>query len=84
MNIQFTTNIDLYKSVSWPVLTGMIPAKGSFIHVHPGSVSYCEDRKIPTQLEVVGITYHYDRVVVDLWYNDTDYKLYTLNGTKLL
>lgn len=35
MNVKFTTNIDHYRTVSWPVLTDLIPRKGDFIHVHP-------------------------------------------------
>lgn len=84
MNILFRTNIDLYKSVSWPVLTGVAPRKGEFIHVHPGSVEYCNSKKIPDRLEVVAVSYHSNMIVVELWYNETDYRLYTNSGHKLL
>jgi len=76
MRISFHTNLDAYRSVSWPVLD-IIPRKGEFIHVHPGSESYCEIKKIPKRLEVVAVTYRHDRVSVELWYNETDYKLWT-------
>lgn len=84
MNIKFTTNIDHYRTVSWPVLTDIVPRKGDYIFVHPGSEGYCESRKIPKRLEVVSVYWYYDRVVVELWYNETDYKLYTQSGHKLL
>lgn len=75
MRIRFKTNIDLYRTVAWPVLD-VVPRKGEKVHVAPASYSYCRHHKIPPSLEVVSVTYYHDEVVVDLWYNETDFKLY--------
>lgn len=83
MKVRFTTNIDHYRTVSWPVLD-FPPRKGEKVKVHPGSYDFCVGRNIPTQLEVVDVIYKHNETVVELWYNETDYKLYTQAGHKLL
>jgi hypothetical protein len=83
MVIKFRTNIDAYRMVDWPRIS-IVPRKGEYVNVHPSSESYCILNHIPSRLEVVSVTYYQDAVLVELWYNETDYKLYTSAGYKLL
>jgi hypothetical protein len=75
MKVVFKTNLDQYRSVSWPVLD-VVPNIGEFVYVHPGSEAHCKSKKIPYRLRVTEVSYHYDRVEVDLWYTDIDYQRY--------
>lgn len=74
MTIQFKTNLDWYRGLSWPVLSEP-PHKGELVHVFPASEGFCEAHNIPKILEVVEIVYYFDRVVCELWYRkmDTEY-----------
>lgn len=71
MKVYFKTNLDWYRSVTWPVLD-IVPRKGETVNVHIQSESFCKSNNIPQQLEVVGVTYFYDRVEVELWYREID------------
>lgn len=85
MNIRFKTNIDAYRTVSWPVLD-YLPNKGDFVKVYPGSESYCNYNKIPLFLEIVAITHEVGVVWVELWYRNVDVQAAKLSkdGTKHL
>lgn len=76
MRVLLRTNLDAYQMVVWPVLDS-VPRKGEIVYVHLDSFGYCDHKKIPRRLEVSQVYYHHDRVEVDLWYNETDYKLWT-------
>lgn len=86
MKIYFKTNLDWYSGASFPVLENIVPRKGEIVSVHQQSLSFCEHNKIPSQLEVVNVTYYYDRVICELWYRDIDIKWAELseNGLKHL
>jgi hypothetical protein len=93
MKVVFTTNIDKYRTVEWPVFTDHVPRKGEFIYLLPIYDSYCKSQKIPNRLEVSTIkyvpfetasVYLFETVaMVELWFNETDFKLYNRDG-KLL
>jgi len=61
--------------VEWPTLS-FVPRKGECIMVHPNWKDYCYNKKIPPRLHVSQVYYHEDKVEIDLWYSETDYKLY--------
>lgn len=86
MRVVFKTNLDWYKTVAWPVLDNAIPHKGETVNVHPGSELFCNHNKIPTQLEVVDVTYYHDKVVCELHYKKINIELAKLtdNGIKHL
>ncbi len=83
MRIIFKTNIDKYRTVSFP------PRKGEMVYVMPEFNNYCQTNRMPNRLEVCAVryeysTYHKETVAhVELWFNETDFKLYG-GGEKLL
>jgi len=81
MRVKLKTNIDAYRQAEWPILT-VVPRKGEYVYVN--DAEFCTYHKIPKRLEVVSVGYHQDYVEVELWYNETDYKLHTSTGAKLL
>lgn len=87
MKVILHTNIDAYKSVNWPEFTDHVPRKGEIIELRTAP-KYGFDRKYPPRLEVVQVRYQEDIhgetcAYVELWYNETDFKLYG-GGEKLL
>lgn len=76
MRVKFKTNLDWYKSVSWPDID-QPPRIGESVNVVPQSESFCNANKIPQRLKVVDVTYHYDRVEVELWYDSNQLSLMT-------
>ena len=83
MKIVFTTNIDAYGRVKFPEIS-FVPRAGELVHVKKDWENYCDSEKIPNRLEVVRVSYKEDYVEVELWFNSTDYKIYTESGHKLL
>lgn len=96
MIIIFKTNLDAYRDVRWPELDN-IPPKGAYVQPGKVYVDYLVSKNLPTRLEVVGhtikeIEYYNEKNIVsrktvcevELWYNKTDYDLYTLSGHKLM
>ena len=75
MIVVFNTNIDKYNQVKWPDLD-VVPRKGELVYVHPTSNLYCENSRIPKRLEVKRVSYYQDYIYVDLWFSETDFKLY--------
>lgn len=74
MKVIFRTNLDWYKTVSWPVLD-FPPRIGEDVFVHPGSERFCDVNNIPSKLRVVNVSYHVDKVEIELWYNSDNLKL---------
>lgn len=79
MKILFSTNLDWYMGISWPVLD-VVPHKGEYVHVHSGSEKFCEHNKIPKILEVVQVTYTNEYIRVELWYGKIDVDSANLSG----
>ena len=75
MKTYFTTNLDWYSGVMWPILDNLIPPMGSDVFVHPASETFCHENKIPSSLKVVAIRINYDRVYCELWYDAAITKL---------
>lgn len=82
MKILLRTNLDVYRTVSWQKLN-VVPRVGEIIMVPQVWVEYCQTKGIPRRLEVSQVYYYEDSVVVDMWYNDTDFKLYNADGRLL-
>ena len=87
MNVILHTNIDAYKGIEWPEFTDHVPRKGEIIELE-NPPKYGFDKKYPPRLEVVQVRYKADKygvthAHVELWYNETDFKLYG-GGEKLL
>ncbi len=90
MKVIFHTNIDAYRGVKWPEFTDHVPRKGEIIELEyqPKTGS---GHKCPPRLEVAAVRYCQDPNVnngktyarVELWFNETDFKLYG-GGEKLL
>lgn len=89
MKVIFTTNIDAYRSVQWPEFTDHVPRKGEIIECEVPNK--WNGNKYPQRLEVVRVCYCQDKHInqgetyahVELWFNETDFKLYG-GGEKLL
>jgi hypothetical protein len=75
MNVRFRTNLDLYRAVSWPVISYK-PSKGERVRVIPACEEYCRVNNLPYELEIVQITHKYDHVECELWYSKIDQQLY--------
>lgn len=81
MKVRFKTNIDSYRSrAEWPSID-VVPRKGEFVEAN--NDDYFRSKRLPVRLEVCSVTYVKDAAVVELWFNETDYKLYNDDG-KLL
>lgn len=81
INVICSTNIDAYRGINWPALP-CVPHKGEMIYVDKSSDDRCNNLRIPNRLEVVSVHYHTGYVHIDLWFNETDHKLY--NGPYIL
>ena len=91
------TNLDKYDSSHFPDMNnfGVVPQVGQYIYVRSDLEDYFQEKKLPKGLEVVQVRYkeispsgiwsqtRYE-IHVELWYNDTEYKLYTESGHELL
>ena len=91
------TNLDRYGSEHFPDFNkvGIIPRVGEYINVISGLKEHFQNQKLPQGLEVVSVRYelkepvgtwdqHEFRVLVELWYNKTEFELYTQSGHQLL
>lgn len=92
MKVIFTTNIDAYTSRDFPTNFGNVPSKGHFIKVNKNVVSKFSDKKFPTELEVVSITWEEvdtafsgpeTTVYVELHYKKIDLEFAKLNNINL-
>lgn len=75
MSIKFHTNLDKYKTNCWPENLTFVPHKGEFVNVVRVFEQYYRDKKLPTRLEVVSVTYTELGVVCELWYNKQDVEI---------
>jgi len=89
MVVIFHTNIDKYRTIEFPDMGGHVPRKGEMVKVHPKFDSYCQSNRIPNRLEVCAVRYQHSDMyhgtiaLVELWFNETDFKLYG-GGERLL
>lgn len=82
MKVLFKTNIDNYKTNCWPILA-MPPRKGESVSVVKVFEKYYSDKKLPTKLEVVDVTWHEEVVLCELWYRNIDIESAKASGTNL-
>ncbi len=80
MNVIFRTNLDQYRQVEWPSIDYK-PAIGETVSVHPRSKNWCNNLRIPTQLEIVGVSHHSNGCYVELWYSSIDIKRAEMSNT---
>lgn len=89
MKISFRTNLDVYRQIMWDSITKQleqsnhVPRVNEIVAVPDEYVSYCRNKNVPPRLTVVSVTYYQSHVSVELWYGETDFKLYNSDG-KLL
>lgn len=84
MKIRFVTNLDKYKEGFFPSNITFVPRKGEMVSVKRQYREYFIVQKLPSELEVVKITYHENMVVCELWYNQLDKKIAEMAGAKIL
>ena len=84
MRIIFKTNLDNYQTNCFPDNLPFVPRIGEKVSVTNVFIQYFRDKKLPTRLEVVDVTYTDQFVTCELWYNDTDKRLSESMGAKTL
>lgn len=85
MKIIFKTNIDEYDRLDvFPRNFDLVPRKGEKVMVKEEVASYYRNKRLPTRLEVVDVTYTISEVICELWYNELDAQIAKQNGAKLL
>ena len=89
MVVKYRCNIDAYKGhLPGSYSSSIIPRKGELVNLRPyhkdkNEQDYFDYNRIPSILEVTRVEYYTDGVViVELWFNETDHKLY--NGQYIL
>ena len=81
MKVVFRTNIDAYqRSGIFPVNMTQVPRKGDMVQIRPDYIAHFRGLKLPIRLEVTTVTWKEpaegeDMAEVELWYNNTDYKI---------
>ncbi len=91
VKVIFRTNLDQYQGSKFPEYFVEPPRKGDMVQVKESFVSYFREKKLPIELEVVGITWKEktetmnilgDRISkpitvisCELWYREIDVKL---------
>lgn len=85
IKVNFHTNLDDYFSSDFPQEVLSVPRVGEHINVLPELEEMFIHKKLPRRLKVVDVTHTVDRekkpiVKVELWYSDTEYKLFFPNG----
>lgn len=83
MKVLFRTNIDAYQMATWPVI-GQAPRVGEMVEITPHTITDFRSKKLPIRLQVVSVTWKFDCVECELWYNSTDKQLAEMAGAKTL
>lgn len=83
MKIVFATNLDHYKTNCFPENLSFAPRVGEKVSVTNIFMQYFKDKKLPTRLEVVEVTYTDQGILCELWYNSKDVEIAKLSGTNL-
>jgi hypothetical protein len=78
--IILATNIDAYSASDFPELD-FIPSKGDFIYVRAKRYEHFIKKGLPLRLEVISINHYEVTTVIELYFNETDRKLYLLKKT---
>lgn len=85
IKVNFHTNLDDYFSSDFPSHVLCVPRVGEHVEVLPELEEMFINKKLPRRLKVVNVTHTVDRekrpvVKVELWYSETEFKLYFPNG----
>lgn len=83
MTVKFRTNLDAYQTNCFPENLTIPPRIGEKVSVTEGFGSYFTNRKLPTKLEVVDVTWTDKGVVCELWYSEIDVKIAKQNNINL-
>jgi len=84
MKVIFRSTVDHYKTNCWPTNIEMPPRKGDTVMVVEAFGSYYSGKKLPTEMEVVNVTWTEKGVLCELWYRKIDIEAAKLSGIKLL
>ncbi len=84
MKVVFKTNVDHYRTNCWPTNIDFPPRIGETVMVVEAFESYYSNKKLPTQMKVVDVTYTEKGVLCELWYRPIDVESAKLSGVKLL
>lgn len=84
MKVIFRTNLDNYQTNCFPDdIFDIPPRKGESVEVTKVFLKYFRDKKLPTQLEVMNVTWTEEGVICELWYRDFDIKHAKINNINL-
>lgn len=84
MKVIFKTNVDHYKTNCWPTNIDIPPRKGDTVMVVEAFDKHYQSKRLPTEMEVVNVTWTEKAVLCELWYKAIDVRLAELSGVKLL
>ena len=75
MDICLHTNIDSYSAIVWPILN-YVPRIGEHVEIPSVFHQTFAKRKLPYRLQVVDVTYKEKIVLIEMWFDPTDVKLW--------
>jgi len=84
MKVIFQTNIDHYQTNCFPSNIDTPPRIGETVLVTEVFRTYYAEKRLPTRLEVVDVTWTDKGVLCELWYKKIDVEASKLSGVKLL
>lgn len=84
IEVSIHSALDDYHPSDFPKMFPAVPRKGDFIEVKNNLKSSFSHFKLPLKLEVKNVYWKYDEhgcyPELDLWYSETDFKLYFPDG----
>lgn len=81
MKIIYKTNIDVYENYWFPKNhVNIPPSVGHRVSVSSSVKSFFIDRRLPTSLEVVKVTWEEDCIICELHYSELDFKTFKENN----
>lgn len=83
MTVIFTTNIDSYKLNCFPSNLEIPPRIGEKVRVKQEFLGNFLSKKLPTDLEVVNVTWMEGLVICELWYSKHDIEVSKISNIDL-
>ena len=83
MRVIFRTNLDNYQTNCFPSNLDQVPRIGDSVEVDEGFKTWFRNKKLPTSLKVVDVTWTDKAVICELWYKPIDVEAAKISGINL-
>ena len=85
MIVKFRTNLDKYQNAFFDNKNlSNVPRKGEYVFINPSLRTYFRDQKLPIKLRVTNVSWDIGdtetKVIIELWYDETDLKAMKLSN----